>query len=79
MLSHVVDPNAKNAAAIAAETGAAVATFAEVLAADDVCGIVVATSTDTHLDYCLQAQAAGKAIFCEKPIGLDLGRAPAAS
>jgi len=77
-LSHVVDPDAKNAAAIAAETAAAVATLAEVLAADDVSGIIVASSTDTHLDYCLKAQAAGKAIFCEKPIDMNLERARAA-
>ena len=36
-------------------------------------------STDTHLDYSIRAHAAGKAIFCEKPIDMDLARARAAA
>jgi myo-inositol 2-dehydrogenase/D-chiro-inositol 1-dehydrogenase len=39
--------------------------------------VVVASSTDTHLDFSLRAAEAGKAIFCEKPIDLDLARAEA--
>src|SRR6185312_6276869 len=41
-------------------------------------GVIVASATDTHLDYALKAHAAGKAVFCEKPIDLDLARARAA-
>jgi len=78
-LSHVVDPMGEAAQALARETGAAVAGLAAVLADPTVAGVIVASSTDTHLDYCLQAHAAGKAIFCEKPIDLDLARARAAS
>jgi len=78
-LSHVVDPVAEAADAIAAETGAAVATFEAVLADPEVAGVIVASATDTHLDACLRAQAAGKAIFCEKPLDMDLGRARAAA
>lgn len=34
--------------------------------------IVVASSTDTHVEICQAAAHAGKHIFCEKPIALDL-------
>ena len=77
-LSHVVDPNAASAEALARETGAQVADLASVLGDPEVAGVIVASSTDTHLDYCLQAHAAGKAIFCEKPLDMDLAKARAA-
>lgn len=34
--------------------------------------VVVASSTDTHVEICQAAAAAGKHIFCEKPIALEL-------
>ena len=34
--------------------------------------ILVASSTDTHVEICQAAAKAGKHIFCEKPIALDL-------
>jgi myo-inositol 2-dehydrogenase/D-chiro-inositol 1-dehydrogenase len=71
-LSHVVDPFADNAQAVAKSTGAAIATFEAVLADPGIEGVNVASSTDLHLDQCLAIHAAGKAIFCEKPIGMDL-------
>jgi myo-inositol 2-dehydrogenase/D-chiro-inositol 1-dehydrogenase len=74
-LSHIVDPDAGAAQGLAQETGAAVSTLEAVLADPEVAGVIVASSTDTHLDYCLRAHAAGKAIFCEKPIDMDLARA----
>src|SRR4030095_15364983 len=37
--------------------------------------VVIASSTDTHADLILRAAAAGKAIFCEKPVDLALDRA----
>ena len=78
-LSHVVDPFAANADALAAETGAEVTTVDAILADPGVAGVIVASSTDTHLDYSLRAHAAGKAIFCEKPIDMDLARARGAA
>jgi myo-inositol 2-dehydrogenase/D-chiro-inositol 1-dehydrogenase len=79
MLSHVVDPITENAKIVAGQTGAEVCGLADVLANPDIAGVIVASSTETHLDYCLQANRAGKAIFCEKPIDLDLARARAAA
>jgi myo-inositol 2-dehydrogenase/D-chiro-inositol 1-dehydrogenase len=78
-LRYVVDPVAAAAEALAAETGAATATLDAVLADPAVAGIVVASSTDTHLEFSRRALAAGKAVFCEKPIDLDLARARAAA
>ncbi len=34
--------------------------------------VIVASSTDTHVEICQAAAAEGKHIFCEKPIALDL-------
>jgi myo-inositol 2-dehydrogenase/D-chiro-inositol 1-dehydrogenase len=44
----------------------------ELLAAPDVDAIAICTSTDTHADLVVAAAQAGKAIFCEKPVSLDL-------
>ena len=74
-LRYVVDPVAQSAERLAGELGACVADLASVLADPQVAGIVIASSTDTHLDYALRAVAAGKAVFCEKPIDLDRARA----
>jgi myo-inositol 2-dehydrogenase/D-chiro-inositol 1-dehydrogenase len=78
-LKYVVDPVADAAQRLAAPFGAQVASAAAALADPEVAGVIVASSTDTHLDHCLAAAAAGKAIFCEKPIDLDLARARAAA
>jgi myo-inositol 2-dehydrogenase / D-chiro-inositol 1-dehydrogenase len=37
--------------------------------------VVIATPTNTHVEYLTRAANAGKAIYCEKPIGLDYGEA----
>ncbi|MDC0255041.1 inositol 2-dehydrogenase [Bacteriovoracales bacterium] len=34
--------------------------------------ILIASSTATHTDYILQGTKAGKAVFCEKPLSLDI-------
>jgi len=78
-LKVVVDPVADAAAALAASTGAAVSDLDAALADPDISGVIIASSTDTHLDYATRAVAAGKAVFCEKPIDLDLARARGAA
>lgn len=74
-LARVVDPFPDAAAAVAAQYGARVSTIEEALADPAIAGVVVASSTDTHLPYSLAAAEAGKAIFCEKPLDQDLARA----
>jgi myo-inositol 2-dehydrogenase/D-chiro-inositol 1-dehydrogenase len=40
----------------------------------DVDAVIICSSTDTHAQMIEEAAAAGKHIFCEKPIALDLAR-----
>ena len=78
-LKYVADPVADAAQRLASRLGAAVTSAEAALADPEVAGVIIASSTDTHLDHCLAAAKAGKAIFCEKPIDLDLGRVRAAA
>jgi len=68
----VSDANDGTAAAVAAELGLRALGLDELLAAADVDAVAICTSTDTHADLIVAAAAAGKAIFCEKPVSLDL-------
>ncbi len=45
-----------------------------ILERPDIEAVVICTSTDTHPQMIEEAAAAGKHIFCEKPIGFDLHR-----
>lgn len=45
---------------------------AEAFALEAVDAVVIATPTSTHCELVLQAAAAGKAIFCEKPLALSI-------
>jgi myo-inositol 2-dehydrogenase / D-chiro-inositol 1-dehydrogenase len=57
------------AAALASEVGASTAlTAEEAFNHADVAAVLVATSSDTHVDYVIQAVEAGKAVMCEKPL-----------
>jgi myo-inositol 2-dehydrogenase/D-chiro-inositol 1-dehydrogenase len=47
-------------------------TVEELLASPDVDAVAICSSTDTHADLLVAAAQAGKAIFCEKPVSLDL-------
>lgn len=69
----VFDVHASSAAATASRLGIEAAESAEsVLARDDIDAVAICTSTDTHVDLMVAAANAGKAIFCEKPISLDV-------
>jgi myo-inositol 2-dehydrogenase/D-chiro-inositol 1-dehydrogenase len=74
-LRYVVDVDSGAAAALAARHGAATGDAAAALADPAVKVAVIASSTDSHADLILRAAAAGKAIFCEKPVDLALERA----
>ena len=73
-LKYVVDPRADAAAAIGDAFGASQATLEQALADPSIGGVLICSSTDMHLEHALAAHAAGKAIFCEKPIDLDLAK-----
>jgi myo-inositol 2-dehydrogenase/D-chiro-inositol 1-dehydrogenase len=74
-LKYVVDPNGTAANALARQTAAQVADIDTALGDASVDGVIIASATDAHLDQALAAAAAGKKIFCEKPLDLDLSRA----
>jgi myo-inositol 2-dehydrogenase / D-chiro-inositol 1-dehydrogenase len=77
-LAYVYDVVEDAAAATAAATGARQArAIEEVLGAKDVEAVLVASSTDTHLDLLVRAVEAGKAVLCEKPLDLDLAKVDA--
>ena len=78
-LKYVIDPIGDAAAMLAARYGAMPTTLESALADPAVAGVIVASPTDQHLAHCQQAAAAGKAIFCEKPIDLSVERARAAA
>jgi myo-inositol 2-dehydrogenase/D-chiro-inositol 1-dehydrogenase len=44
----------------------------QLLARDDVDAVAICSSTDSHVGYIVEAAQAGKHVFCEKPIALDL-------
>jgi myo-inositol 2-dehydrogenase/D-chiro-inositol 1-dehydrogenase len=46
----------------------------EIMENPDIEAIIICSSTDTHAQMLEEAAAAGKHIFCEKPIDFDLGR-----
>lgn len=73
-LTVVADAVPAAAEGVAATTGARTATIEELLAADDVDAVAICSSTDTHVDLVVAAAEAGKAIFCEKPVSLDLAQ-----
>lgn len=71
---HDADP--ERAAAFAADTGATVAASIEDLT-DQVDAVFVCTWTSAHHEAVAVAVAAGKAVFCEKPLAPDLTQARA--
>ncbi len=70
----VADAFPAAAEAIAAQYGCAVRTIEEIEAAGDIDAVVICTPTDTHADLIERFCRAGKAVFCEKPIDLDVER-----
>ncbi len=73
-LSAVYDVYTEGAQAVGDEFDARVASSpAELIEADDVDAVAICSSTDTHVDLLVAAAAAGKPVFLEKPISLDLG------
>jgi myo-inositol 2-dehydrogenase/D-chiro-inositol 1-dehydrogenase len=62
---------------MAARTGSALgvrvaSSVDDILGDDAVDAVAICSSTNTHVDLLVRAAEAGKAIFCEKPISLDL-------
>ncbi len=74
---YIVDPRPDVAARVAAQYGAEPVDTETALADPALRGVMIASATKTHADIAMAAAAKGKAIFCEKPIDLDLRRTDA--
>ncbi len=74
-LAMVQDVNGEAAAAVGAELQVPHTTdIADVFANPEVDAVAICSSTDTHVPLLIAAAQAGKAIFCEKPVSLDLAK-----
>lgn len=73
----VADPVPGAAAALAATRGAVEMSAEAILASEAVDAVLICTPTDTHATLIEAAAAAGKPIFCEKPVDLGVERARA--
>jgi myo-inositol 2-dehydrogenase / D-chiro-inositol 1-dehydrogenase len=71
---YVADADPAAAAALSAATGAKAASVEDILGSKDVDAVAICSPTDTHADLIERSARAGKAIFCEKPIDLDVER-----
>lgn len=60
---------------LAGALGTRVVDVAQIFADPGVDAVLIGSSTDTHADLIQRSAAAGKHIFCEKPVDLDLARA----
>ncbi len=68
----VFDVVAAAADAVAADLGVAAYTSLSDAIAADADAVAICTPTDAHVDHMIAAAEAGRAIFCEKPISLDV-------
>jgi len=73
-IRYVVDVHQPSAQKLAEKYDATVTDVATALADSEIHGVIIASSTDTHADLIELSAKAGKAIFCEKPVDLDLAR-----
>ena len=73
-LRYIVDPRPEAAQRIAALSGGEVVDTNTALGDPALKAVMIASATKTHADIAAAAARKGKAIFCEKPIDLDIGR-----
>jgi myo-inositol 2-dehydrogenase/D-chiro-inositol 1-dehydrogenase len=73
----VADAFEKAASDLAGQYGCEIRTVDNILQSADIDAVVICTPTDTHADLIEQFSRAGKAIFCEKPVDLDVERVKA--
>lgn len=73
-LASVADHFPAAAEAVAQEYGAQVQSIDEIAADEGIAAVVICTPTNTHADLIEMFARAGKAVFCEKPIDLNVRR-----
>ena len=73
-LAYIYDVNTAAAEQLGAQLGARVAGSPEEIWASDVDAVLIASSTNTHAELLSGSLKAGKPVYCEKPIDLDIDR-----
>ena len=68
----VADPRPEAAQALAAAFDCRATTAGELFADPDIEAVVITASSEAHADLVVAAATAGKAVFCEKPMGLTI-------
>ena len=70
----IAEPVDAAAKAAQARFGCELRTIDQIAASDDIDAVVICTPTDTHADLIEQFARSGKAVFCEKPVDLNVDR-----
>lgn len=70
----VVDPLNSQLPDVANRWRVPILTSEQVFGDDSIHGVLIASSSDTHIDLIEKALKAGKAIFCEKPLDTDINK-----
>jgi myo-inositol 2-dehydrogenase / D-chiro-inositol 1-dehydrogenase len=68
----VYDARPSTARNVAAELGVPAARSVEEILDGDIDAVAICSTADTHVELMIAAAAAGKAVFCEKPVSLEL-------
>lgn len=71
----IADVVEEAAAGLASQHGAQARSVEEIFSDADINAVLVASSTETHVDLIRRGVAAGKAVLCEKPLDNNLERA----
>ncbi len=74
-LAGIADAIPEAAQNLAQALGSRVITVEAIFADPSIDAVLIGSSTDTHADLIVRSAQAGKHIFCEKPVDLDLERA----
>ena len=74
-LKYIYDINNKFSTELANKyKSIATETAEEALLNNDVDAVLIASATPTHIEFITKASKSGKAVFCEKPIDLDINK-----
>ncbi len=71
-LGAVYDAHEPSARGVASALGVPAAARVEEMFDSDLEAVAICSSSNTHVDLLVSAAEAGKAVFCEKPVSLDL-------
>jgi len=77
VLSHIVEPDIEVAESLSYEYAIPNSEFNTILANPEVKGVVISTPSPSHANLAIEALEAGKHIFVEKPLAMDLQDAEA--